>query len=182
MAQWKTYLAPAAAVVLLLPGAGYAVQYLSVQDAQRDCFPGAASFAFTPIIYSSAQIAAIEKQSGQKVNAKGLQVWEARSKDALLGYIVVDYVIGKHLAIDYAIAVSPDFTVTKVEVLQYRESYGGEIKNPDWLKQFAGKTADSPLELNNDIINISGATLSSRHVTEGVKRVLTTLHITHEGK
>ena len=56
--------------------------------------------------------------------------------------------------------------------MQYIESYGYEVREAQWRAQFVGKSASSPLELNNDITNISGATLSSRHVTEGVKRVL----------
>jgi hypothetical protein len=44
-----------------------------------------------------------------------------------------------------------------------------------WLrKQFAGKTAAAPLKLERDIRNISGATLSCRHIADGVKRVLAT--------
>jgi Na+-translocating ferredoxin:NAD+ oxidoreductase RnfG subunit len=35
-----------------------------------------------------------------------------------------------------------------------------------------GKTAQDPLKLNRDIQNISGATLSSKHITDGVKRVM----------
>jgi Na+-translocating ferredoxin:NAD+ oxidoreductase RnfG subunit len=35
-----------------------------------------------------------------------------------------------------------------------------------------GKTSQSPLKLDRDIKNISGATLSCRHVTDGVKRLL----------
>ena len=60
----------------------------------------------------------------------------------------------------------------RVDILQYRESYGGEIKSPSWLAQFAGKTDASPLQVGNDIRNISGATLSSHHVTEGVRRIM----------
>ena len=40
------------------------------------------------------------------------------------------------------------------------------------IAQFVGKTSASPLKVNGDIRNISGATLSSMHVTEGVKRIL----------
>ena len=39
-------------------------------------------------------------------------------------------------------------------------------------RQFVGKTSQSPLKLDRDIKNISGATLSCRHVTDGVKRLL----------
>jgi Na+-transporting NADH:ubiquinone oxidoreductase subunit NqrC len=59
-----------------------------------------------------------------------------------------------------------------VDILQYRESYGGEIRSPSWLAQFVGKTNSSQLQVGSDIRNISGATLSSHHVTEGVKRIM----------
>jgi Na+-translocating ferredoxin:NAD+ oxidoreductase RnfG subunit len=90
------------------------------------------------------------------------------------GLFVFDRVIGKHLYIDYAVALSPAGAVQRVEILEYRESYGGEIRSPSWLAQFVGKTAGSALKINGDIRNIAGATLSSTHVTEGVKRVLAT--------
>jgi len=35
-----------------------------------------------------------------------------------------------------------------------------------------GKTAASTLKLGEDIKNISGATLSCKHLTDGVKRVM----------
>ena len=62
--------------------------------------------------------------------------------------------------------------IHRVDILQYRESYGGEVRSPSWLGQFVGKTSGSPLKVGADIRNISGATLSSMHVTEGVKRIL----------
>jgi Na+-transporting NADH:ubiquinone oxidoreductase subunit NqrC len=62
--------------------------------------------------------------------------------------------------------------VRRVEILQYRESYGGEVRDQSWLAQFVGKTSGSSLEVGRDIRNISGATLSSHHVTEGVKKIL----------
>jgi hypothetical protein len=40
-----------------------------------------------------------------------------------------------------------------------------------WRKQFNGKTAADPIKLNQDIQNIGGATLSCKHITDGVKRV-----------
>jgi Na+-translocating ferredoxin:NAD+ oxidoreductase RnfG subunit len=85
---------------------------------------------------------------------------------------VVDHVIGKHLYIDYAVALAPGGRVQRVEILAYRESYGGEIRSPSWLAQFVGKTSGSALKVGSDIRNISGATLSCAHVTEGVKRIV----------
>ncbi len=103
---------------------------------------------------------------------RGEQVWKAQAGGRLLGYFILDYVIGKHEAIDYAVSLEPDGGIRRVDILQYRESYGGEIASRDWLAQFAGKTSRDPPQFDKNIRNISGATLSSRHVTEGIRRVL----------
>jgi len=126
-----------------------AVQYLSIAQAQKQAFPSATSFA-----------------------ALDGRAWKAQAGSQVLGVFVVDHVIGKHLYIDYAVALDTGGRVQRVEILQYRESYGGEVKENSWLSQFVGKTSGSALKVYRDIRNISGATLSSNHVTEGVKRVL----------
>ena len=149
MSEWIKWTAPAAAVVSLTSSA-YAVQYLSIPEAQKLAFPSATRF--------------VETQAGR--------VWKAQAGDRVIGQFVFDRVIGKHLFIDYAVALGPGGQVQRVEILQYRESYGGEVRQGSWLAQFIGKTRGSSLEINKDIRNISGATLSSSHVTEGVKRIL----------
>jgi Na+-translocating ferredoxin:NAD+ oxidoreductase RnfG subunit len=149
MSEWKYWTIPAAAVVSFSAPA-YAVQYLSVAEAQKQAFPSATQF--------------IEVEAGR--------IWKAEAGGRVAGFFVLDRVIGKHLFIDYAVALDPGGRVHSVEILQYRESYGGEIRSPSWLAQFVGKTSGSPLEVGRDIRNISGATLSSTHVTEGVKRIL----------
>jgi hypothetical protein len=149
MSEWIKWTAPAAAVVSLTSSA-YAVQYLSIPEAQKLAFPSATRF--------------VETQAGR--------IWKAQAGDRVIGQFIFDRVIGKHLFIDYAVALGPGGQVQRVEILQYRESYGGEVRQGSWLAQFIGKTRGSSLEINKDIRNISGATLSSLHVTEGVKRIL----------
>lgn len=149
MREWKRLAMPVVAVSTLA-GPAYAVQYLSIAEAQKQAFPSATQFG--------------EVDAGR--------VWKAEAGGHVLGIFVFDRVIGKHLFIDYAVALDPGGHVHSVEILQYRESYGGEVRSPSWLAQFVGKTSGSPLEVGRDIRNISGATLSSAHVTEGVKRIL----------
>ena len=161
-----------AAIVLCAAPAVYAARYLTVEEAQRLAFPEATRFAEAHVIFQPAQVAAIERLSGQKVRARGQQVWRAEAGAHFLGFFIVDYVIGKHLVIDYAVSLEPDGRVKAVEVLEYRENYGSEITSHSWLEQFRGKTSRDPVTTDQDIRNISGATLSSRHVTEGVKRIL----------
>jgi len=168
---WVRWAAPPAIVVSIAAPA-LAMRYLSVEQAQKVAFPDATRFVEAHVIFTPADVGAIERRSGQKVLARGQQVWRAFSGDRMVGFFIVDYVIGKHLVIDYAVALDPNGRVGHVEILEYRESYGGEISNRSWLAQFVGKTSQDPIQLDQDIRNISGATLSSRHVTEGVKRVL----------
>src|SRR3981081_3423663 len=149
MTRWVRYTLPATAIMSIASPA-YAMQYLSIDEAEKQAFPAATGFT--------------EVQAGR--------VWKAEAGGRVAGFFIFDRVIGKHLYIDYAVALTPGGAVHSVEILQYRESYGGEINSQSWLAQFVGKTSRSSLKINEDIRNISGATLSSTHVTEGVKRVL----------
>ena len=106
-----------------------------------------------------------------------VRIWLARKGTNLLGVLVLDHVFGKHDLIDYAVALSPEGKVLQVEILEYREHYGSEVRAPKWREQFKGKTAASKLKLNDDIYNISGATISCRNVSDGVRRVLPTFQL-----
>ena len=104
--------------------------------------------------------------------ARDPRAWRATAGTKTLGTFYVDAVIGKQEYIDYALAVDSAGRVLRLEVLVYRETHGWEIRNDRWRAQFAGKTAQDPVAVNADIANISGATLSSRHVADGVRRLL----------
>ena len=171
MTSWVRWALPPVIVTTVMQPV-QAVEYLSIADAQRLAFPTATQFVEANVVYRPSDIAAIERLSGQKVKTRGEQVWRAQAGGRLLGYFIVDYVIGKHEAIDYSVSLEADGQVRRVDILQYRESYGGEIANHDWLNQFVGRTGHDPPEFERNIRNISGATLSSRHVTDGIRRVL----------
>jgi Na+-translocating ferredoxin:NAD+ oxidoreductase RnfG subunit len=84
--------------------------------------------------------------------------------------------------IKYAVGIDTHGAVKQIEILEYNESYGYEVRNASWRAQFVGKTAASTLQLDADIRNISGATLSSKHVTDGVKRILTMYETSLRGR
>src|SRR5437867_3928415 len=58
------------------------------------------------------------------------------------------------------------------KVLVYRESKGSEVRMKRFNSQYEGKTVLDPIRINKDIINITGATMSVRSVSAGVKRAL----------
>lgn len=150
----------------------YGMQYLSVEQAQQALFSKTASFTEHFITLSDDQRDAIQKISDVRQRWKQQKIWKAYEGDQFLGWFIVDKVIGKHEFITYATALSPDGDVLGIEIMEYRESYGSEVNQQDWKDQFVGRDKNSPLELEEDIRNISGATLSCRNVTNGVKRLL----------
>jgi Na+-translocating ferredoxin:NAD+ oxidoreductase RnfG subunit len=99
-------------------------------------------------------------------------VWEVRAGGARLGWFILDHVIGKHELITYAVGINADGSLRQFQIIDYREMYGYQVRELKWRDQFVGKTLADALELGIDIANISGATLSCRHVTEGIKRLL----------
>jgi Na+-translocating ferredoxin:NAD+ oxidoreductase RnfG subunit len=150
----------------------FATQYLSPEQAQKLMFPEADAFRAQPLTLNTAQMRQVEQLAGLPTRSSQWRVVGAYKGDALLGYMVLDDVIGKFELISYAVGLNPDASVRQVEILAYRESHGGEIRLPAWRKQFAGKSAKSgDLRIGAGINNISGATLSCTHVTDGVRRI-----------
>lgn len=163
IANTALFAAPAAALI----APAYATDYLTVQQAQAEFFPDTV-LQPAPIKLSETQRDDMQRRSGvhEPFDEKG--VWKAASG----GWLVVDNVVGKHEKITYVVALDAHGVVKGIEILSYNESYGHEVRKAEWRAQFVGKTTADPLTLNKDIKNISGATLSSKHVTQGVKRVL----------
>ncbi len=160
------------AAATILAGPAFAKVYLSVEQAQALLFPGA---TFKPDFRSltSEQVKAVEKLSGVSVRNKELKIWRASTG----GWFIVDEVVGKHEFIPLALALDASGAVKGVEILEYREAYGGQIREPEWRRQFQGERGDQKLRLGKEIRNISGATLSCRHVTDGVARLLATYSV-----
>ena len=86
-----------------------------------------------------------------------------------LGHFFVDEVIGRQDFITYALGIDATGKLSAIEVLAYRESHGGEIRNAAWRQQFNQRQGVEQLRFRTDIKNIAGATLSCEHVTQGAR-------------
>jgi Na+-translocating ferredoxin:NAD+ oxidoreductase RnfG subunit len=143
--------------------------YMSEEGAAKSLFPDL-EFKKTEFTLNKDLVEQVEKACGETVRSPNLKIFKAANKDT----VFIDQVLGKHEFITYAVGIDNQGRVKGVEILEYRETYGNQVKEDNWKKQFVGKTSDSPLKLNQDIKAISGATLSSAHVTAGVRRLLHT--------
>jgi Na+-translocating ferredoxin:NAD+ oxidoreductase RnfG subunit len=167
----KLIFLPVAGIVIA-GGPAYATVYLSAEQAQAILFPDA-TFQPEPHALTDDQVKAIERASGVHVFSKQLKVWRVSTG----GWFIVDEVVGKHEYIPFALGLDEKGAVKGIEILEYREAYGGQIRDPEWQKQFLGKAPGTKLQLDKNIRNISGATLSCKHITDGVERLLATYEI-----
>ena len=150
----------------------WAQQYFTVAEMLSCFYPTADSIDYETKTLTQTQIQNIKA----KIKIENLKnqwtIYKAISKNKIAGYIIMDNVMGKEQPISYAVSISPTGIVNEVEVMVYRESHGGQIKNQRFRNQFKGKSTSDPLTAGRDIINISGATISVRNITQGVQKVL----------
>lgn len=170
------------AVLAATAGSVHAVQYLTVEQAQKLLFASAAEFTTGELLLTDAQRSAIAQASGVRVREARVRNWVARdAQGKTLGRVFIDEVTGKHDLITYALGVGVDGHVAGLEILDYRENYGGQIRDAAWRNQFRGKSAADAFKIDADITNISGATLSCTHVADGVRRLLKTYELVFKG-
>ena len=81
--------------------------------------------------------------------------------------------------IEMIVGISPENTVLGVEIVSSSETsgLGSRASEDEWRAQFVGKTGPLTVQKNtatgeNDIVAITGATITSRAVTEGVQTAL----------
>ncbi len=167
--SWRGAFAATAPLAVLPVAAVIAADYVSVDAAQRAAFAQAERFTPVALQLSAQQRQAVDALAGPQPRRGNLQVWRAEAAGKALGYFFVDEVLGRQDLITYAVGIDADGVLGTLEVLSYRESHGGEIRNRRWREQFAQRRALSELRFRTDIKNIAGATLSSEHVTQGVR-------------
>lgn len=109
----------------------------------------------------------IQKEIGTKIKDQSL--YKIFVDDRIEGYLFLDSKNSKFNLFDYMVLLNTDLSVKNVNILVYREDYGGEICSPTFLKQFNGKNFNSEIKLGRDVQGISGATISCRSAALGVK-------------
>lgn len=95
---------------------------------------------------------------------------------SIVGYAIKDAVKGKHDLIHYMVACDSSGRIQKVIVLEYHEKRGKPIAKRRFLKQFQGKTISSRIRLKKDINGVTGATISSRGITDGIRKIIHVLN------
>ena len=168
-----------AAALSMAPAAVRAQQQDDVQvlltpaQALLEVFPTASGYSVHDFVPSAAQRGRLEETLARRLfepRYSFMLVYDAASR--LLGYALVTDERGKYRPITFMVGVTPDFRVHDAAVMVYRESRGSEVQRERFLSQYRGRSLRDPIQINRDIINISGATISVRSMNAGVRKTL----------
>ena len=130
--------------------------YISAQGVVKEIFPEAQEF--------NTETRSIDNQE--------FKIFTALKMSETLGWAVVVEEMGKIKPITFLIGIDKHGKILDVYILEYRDMFGSEIKRRSFLRQFQGKSVDSPLRVGADIDVVTQATISSRSALEAVKKSL----------
>jgi hypothetical protein len=146
--------------------------YLREEDGIKIMFPKSERVRKETIKLNPEKKTLIEERIGWKFPEESFEVYIGETAGQIDGYAVVQNTIGKHKPMTYMVGVDNKGFVSDVELLVFRESRGSEVGQKRFNAQYEGKSVLDPVRINKDIINISGATMSVRSMSAGIKRVL----------
>ena len=75
------------------------------------------------------------------------------------------------MPITFLVIVKIDGRIITSEVIKYRDRYGGEVGNKNWLAQFTHFSDTSNFKLGKNIDGISGATISVNSLSKGIQKI-----------
>lgn len=147
-------------------------EFMSEEEAVKLMLPKSRRIRKETIRLSSDKKELIEQRIGWKFPEQEFELYIGQTGDKIDGYAVLHNTIGKYKHMTYMVGVDATGSCTDVELLVFRDAKGSEVGRKRFNSQYDGKTVSDPIRINKDIINISGATMSVRSMSAGVKRAL----------
>lgn len=145
--------------------------YWTTKGLLKDFFKSSKQVSYVKVDTAAAR-KELQAKLGYVPSKATYVIFVARTGSNIDGYAVIDAQQGQHQPITFGVKLSPKGRVERLEVMVYREGHGDEIKERRFRGQFTNKGEDDSLKLGSDIMAISGATISSRSMSMGVRRAV----------
>ena len=168
---WRLPAVALALLVAVVPAARARV-LVTPEEAVREAFAGAPAEKRTDYL-DDAQSAAIAKLAGSPPSSRIVISYRASKEGRSLGTAYFETHLIRTLPESILVVLDPEGRVGKVEILSFDEP-DQYLPKKRWMDQFVGRKLDSELSLAKGIRGVTGATLSSRAITQGVRRILAT--------
>jgi len=153
--------------------------YLTKKQAFEITFPGADEIKKERLWPTKEEIRAIEEIYMYKIYETRFTFYTGIKNGKSMGSMLIDNIIGKSFPITFMTVLNTDGTVRDVEIMVYREPQGWEVRYKSFRSQFYGKDTSSN---SNEILSISGATLSVRAIKSGVYKAMAAYKILYLDK
>jgi H+/Na+-translocating ferredoxin:NAD+ oxidoreductase subunit G len=156
--------------------------FLTKKQALKLAFPGIKKVKKKKVWLTAPQTAAIQKILGDQIKYNERRVthyFGLDDADKPVGAVVIGNEIGRSYPITFMVVINLDGTVKDVEIMVYREPHGWEVRFESFLSQFFGRNGGDPFD---NINNITGATLSVRSMTKGVKKAVAEFQVIYKDK
>ena len=153
--------------------------YLTKKQAFEIAFPGADEIKKERLWPTKEEIRAIEEIYMYKIYETRFTFYTGIKNGKSMGSMLIDNIIGKSFPITFMTVLNTDGTVRDVEIMVYREPQGWEVRYKSFRSQFYGKDTSSN---SNEILSISGATLSVRAIKSGVYKAMAAYKILYLDK
>lgn len=157
----------------IFPPAASGQARLTVPEALNLAFPAADTIVRRTAFLTESELSRARELAGPGVEIDQALVtfYLARRDSEAIGVAYFDSHRVRTLREVIMVVVTPDSRVERIETLKFSEP--PEYEAPaGWLEQFRGRRLDEDLSTKGSIVNITGATLTSRAVTRAVRRVL----------
>lgn len=146
--------------------------FLTEEQALLKVLPDCDEILYDEIILTDDEKTQLQNRLRRKIFENSFITYIGINTGKVAGYAIITEEVGKFHPYTFIVSVSPEGEIRDIAILVYRESRGAEIAHKRFLHQFKGKSLKSPLRINRDIINITGATMSVVTMCTGVKKVL----------
>jgi Na+-translocating ferredoxin:NAD+ oxidoreductase RnfG subunit len=170
--KWSIALITLLIVMTLLPRTSFSKVYLAQEEAIKMVFPEAGQISKKIVRLNKEQKKRIAEKLGYSISFSYKAVYIVENRGKRLGYGIIDHVKGKERFMKYLVGIDSRGKIKGIEVLTYNETHGSEIRHEHFKKQFIGKGGGDPLRLGVDIDAITGATISCRSITDGVRKIM----------
>lgn len=149
-----------------------AIRYLTKEEALRVAMPNAQTIRTEQVELTPAQQQRVHDKADEPLDTDTFVFYVGSHNDQIDGYAYITDKKGRHRPITFIVGLKPDCSVQEVAIMIYREPRGYEVKEKRFLRQYHNKTIQDPIEVQRDIKNISGATISAHSVSTGVREAV----------
>jgi hypothetical protein len=166
----------AACALALLPLRADGRVLLTREAALAQAFGARARIETRTTYLTPGQVSRVQQAAGAQLASARVTAYRGLVGDSLVGTAYVDTHPVRSQMETVLIVVTPEGSVSAVEVLAFNEP-DDYLPPPRWLGQFDGRALSRDLKPGLAVPSLSGATLTARAVASAVRRTLA-LHTT----